>query len=392
MDFSKKLIEEYDIKANKTLALICRISAFFILAIMLLNAVGVFQIMWVIYPVLSAFFAILFLPTLFYNVLNKHDRYLRYICITAIAITTGVIYTVLNYHVIMMFVFPVLIAALYVDKKIMIYTIIIGIPVMIVSHVFAFIFNQAYTIVRDEPATTWKGLFVFGLIPRLIEYGVFSVIGYAITVRFTNFVESLKAKNNESFYESEKIIKSISMLADHDSQETGDHVRRVAQLAEIMCKHLGLTEEETWIICTASMMHDIGKTTVDKKLLEKPGSLTKEEFETMKTHTTNGYIMLKDNESEVMRTAALIAYQHHEHYDGTGYPNGTKGDEISYNARMLAICDVYDAIVSERCYKPAKDPQEAIDYISSQKGKHFDPTMVDVFLEHIEEIKAVYKK
>lgn len=390
MDFSKKLIEEHDIKANKTLALFCRISAFFILAIMFLNAIGVFIIMWVIYPVLGTFFVILFLPTLFYDILNIHTRILRYVCITAIVITTGVLYSFLDYHVIMMFVFPVLVAALYLDKKIMIYTIIIGFPVMIGSHVLAYVLNQAFNFVTDEPATTWMGLFVFGLIPRLFEYTAFSIIGYAISNHFNNLVESLKKKNNETYFENEKIIKSLSTLADHDSHETGDHIKRVSLTTAIMCKHLGMTEEETWIVSTAAMMHDIGKMTIEKKVLEKEGPLTDEEYEIVKTHTTNGYIMLKDNESEIMRTASLIAYQHHESYDGEGYPNGCKNDEISLNARIVSICDVYDAIVSKRCYKPAKDPQEAIDFLIEEKGKKFDPKLVDIFIEHIEEIKEIY--
>lgn len=390
MDFSRKLIEEYEIKANKTLALICRLSAVFLLAIMLLNAIGIFKIMWIIYPVLSAFFVILLLPTLFYDILNKHDRYLRYVCITAIVVTTGVLYSVLDYHVVMMFVFPVLIAALYVDRKIMVYTIIIGFPVMVVSHVMAFVINQAYNIVADEPATTWKGLFVYGLIPRFLEYTVFSIIGYAISHRFNNLVGSLKNKNNETYFESEKIVKSLATIADHDSHENGDHIKRVSMVTSIMCRSLGMSEGETWVVSTASMMHDFGKISVDKKVLEKEGPLSDEEYEIVKTHTVSGYEMLKNNESEIMRTASLIAYQHHEAFDGTGYPNGCKGEEISLSARIVSICDVYDAIVSKRCYKPAKEPQEAIDFLIQERGKKFDPRLVDVFIDNIEEIKGVY--
>ena len=142
----------------------------------------------------------------------------------------------------------------------------------------------------------------------------------------------------------------------------------------------------------AAPMHDIGKVAVSDHILLKPGRYTDEEFEAMKLHTLHGYRILDDSASPLVRLAATIALSHHEKFDGTGYPNGLHGDDIPIVARVVAVADVFDALVSERPYKRAWAVTEGIDFLKSQRGKHFDPKCVDAFLADQTKIDGIYSE
>ena len=136
-------------------------------------------------------------------------------------------------------------------------------------------------------------------------------------------------------------------------------------------------------------MHDIGKIGIKDDILLKPGKLTPEEFMIMKEHTLIGYEILKDSPSKFLKMGAVIALGHHEKFDGSGYPHGRKGDEIPKVARIVAVADVYDALVSERPYKHAWSIQTALDYMTKQRGIHFDPECFDAFKKQIDTILKI---
>ena len=130
-------------------------------------------------------------------------------------------------------------------------------------------------------------------------------------------------------------------------------------------------------------MHDIGKVAIPDAVLKKPGKLTDEEYEIMKTHTTIGYNLLRGSNRELLRTAAHIAHEHHEKWDGTGYPRGLKGEEIHLYGRITAVADVFDALGSDRVYKKAWELERIINLFREERGRHFDPKLVDVFMEQL---------
>jgi putative two-component system response regulator len=132
-------------------------------------------------------------------------------------------------------------------------------------------------------------------------------------------------------------------------------------------------------------MHDIGKIAIDRDILCKPSSLTKEEFEVMKTHTELAHKLLKNSDRKIIQSADIIAMQHHEKYDGSGYPKGLKGDDIHIYGRIVAIADVFDALTHRRVYKDSWTPADAAAYIEKNSGNHFDPALVQIFSDHIEE-------
>ncbi len=173
------------------------------------------------------------------------------------------------------------------------------------------------------------------------------------------------------------------------SKETGNHVKRVAKLSRLIGEKVGLSEHDLEMLEAASPMHDVGKIGVPESILHKLGELTDEEFEIIKTHTDIGKDLLGSSDRELLRTAGIIAYQHHERWDGSGYPNGLKGEEINTLARITMLADIYDALSSDRSYKMAWSEERVLNYLASERGRYFDPYLVDVFQENLNEARAI---
>jgi len=189
-----------------------------------------------------------------------------------------------------------------------------------------------------------------------------------------------------------KIIHKLASAAEFKDQETSKHTKRVGLYSALLGAHYGLGEEEVRKLELTAPMHDTGKIGIPDRIMLKPEKLDDEEFHTMKEHSTIGYELLFDAEDEYLQTAALISYEHHEKYNGKGYPKGKKAEEISIYGRIVAIADVFDALVSERPYKHAWSFETALAYLQSERGEHFDPTLIDIFVENIETIRAIYEE
>lgn len=175
-------------------------------------------------------------------------------------------------------------------------------------------------------------------------------------------------------------------------EETGAHIRRIGLYSAEMARALGWSQFAIEDICAAAPMHDLGKIGIPDSILKKPGKLTDEEFEVMKTHPAIGAEILGDSEIEMIKMASEIAGSHHENWDGTGYPNGQKGDEIPIAARIVAIVDVYDALVHSRAYKPAFSEPEALKMMGSLAGTKFDPELYELFLESLPAMRDIRKQ
>jgi len=195
---------------------------------------------------------------------------------------------------------------------------------------------------------------------------------------------------NEDIVSTQKeIIFRLGALAESRSKETGLHVRRVAKYSELLALYYGLSQEESDIVKTASPMHDIGKIAIPDAILNKPARFTQEEFEIMKTHAQLGYDMLKDSNKEILKAAAIIAHEHQEKYDGSGYPRGLRGKDIHIYGRITAIADVFDALGSERVYKKAWKDEHIFKLFKNESGKHFDPLLVQLFFDNLDEFLKI---
>jgi len=201
----------------------------------------------------------------------------------------------------------------------------------------------------------------------------------------------LRAKNAELEYLNSEIESTLreTMIAIGEveevrSKDVKNHTRRVALLSATIARDYGLSDNDVKLIELTSPLHDIGKIGISDEILLKPGKLTDEEYETMKTHATLGYNILAHSDRLALKTAAQIAYGHHERYDGKGYPQGLKGDDIPIFARIVAIVDVLDALLCSRVYKDAWSTENVLDHVIKEKGKHFDPKLVDIVENNFE--------
>lgn len=389
MNFTDQLIRDFDHDADHRMAGICRILVILMMLVMILNMCHVFKITNAFYPAVLIAMGILTIPTILYDIMHiQRSRIARYFVLTLMVLMSGLLYAILSYHVIIMLIFPIVVACIYCDRGSVLYTSILNVPVMIVSHLIAFHLK----IVPDEPLVTLRGVIVYGLIPRIIEMIAFSVICLSVTGKLQRLITNLVEKNNELYDNQQTLISSLAELVEAQSHETGEHVKRVAAYTKILCHALGFSDEETWKVSVASMMHDVGKIIVPREILHKPGHLEDDEFEEVKKHVDYGYNLLQNSPGEIMQIAAQIASQHHERYDGKGYGHHLKKDEISLYARCVAIADVFDALVSKRCYKEAWTPEQAREEIVAQGGQQFDPKLTALFDSHFEEFLEVLEQ
>ncbi len=241
---------------------------------------------------------------------------------------------------------------------------------------------------------------VFYFSNKLGSYGIIYLPGCKELTEDNMSLMDLFSKNisiaydNVSLYQEidetqSEIIHTLGTIAEFRSKETSQHVNRVALYSEFLAQKMGLSEHESQLIRFASPMHDIGKVGIPDNILQKPGKLTEEEFTVMKTHSQIGYDMLKSSKRPILRAAAIIAHQHQEKFDGSGYPQGLKGEDIHIYGRITAVSDVFDALGSDRCYKKAWPLEDIVNLFREQQGKHFDPELTQIFLDHVDEFVAI---
>ena len=189
-----------------------------------------------------------------------------------------------------------------------------------------------------------------------------------------------------------EVVLTMGAIGESRSQETGNHVVRVAEYSKLLGLYSGIGQEEAELLKEASPMHDIGKIAIPDMILHKPGSLDAHEWKIMQTHAELGYEMLKHSQRPILKAAATVAIEHHEKWDGSGYPKGLKGEQIHIFGRITALADVFDALSADRCYKKAWKDEEIFDFFKREKGKHFDPNLVDIFFKHMNEFLAIREK
>lgn len=195
-------------------------------------------------------------------------------------------------------------------------------------------------------------------------------------------VEALQKEIEDT---QKEVIFTMGAIGESRSKETGNHVKRVAEYSKIIALYYGLDERDAEMLKQASPMHDIGKVAIADAVLNKPGRFNEEERKIMNTHAQLGYDMLKMSNRPLLKLAATVAYEHHEKYNGTGYPRGLKGEQISIYGRITALADVFDALGSDRVYKKAWSDEKIFELFKEERGEHFDAKLIDIFFEHKDE-------
>ncbi len=266
--------------------------------------------------------------------------------------------------------------------------------------------GKPHNIVRhsDMPKSTFKDLWQtilakkpwFGIVKNRTKNGGYYIVEATVNpilnhegeieefIAIRNDITNVTKLHEELEHTQEELIFRIGEIGEARSQENGIHVKRVAKYSQLLAKLYGLKEDDIRYLFAASPMHDIGKVSIPDNILNKPDKLTNEEWKTMKMHADIGYRLFRDSDKPLLKAAAIIAHEHHEKYDGSGYPRGLKGEKIHIYGRITALADVFDALGSDRCYKKAWNDEKIFALLKEERGRHFDPKLVDIFFKHLD--------
>ncbi len=213
-----------------------------------------------------------------------------------------------------------------------------------------------------------------------------------IQQRVDDGLTEIKNLNGEIEQTQKEVVFTMGAIGESRSKETGNHVKRVAEYSKLLALHYGLSPKEAEMLKQASPMHDIGKVAIPDAILNKPGRFDEDERAIMNTHSKLGYDMLKHSNRTLLKCAATVAYEHHERWDGKGYPRGLQGENIHIYGRITAVADVFDALGSDRCYKKAWDDEKIFQLFKEERAKQFDPTLIDIFFENLDKFLEIRDK
>jgi response regulator RpfG family c-di-GMP phosphodiesterase len=236
---------------------------------------------------------------------------------------------------------------------------------------------------------------VYQVTNKLTKEGIFTqrdVKNLSLVASYTAQALEAVLMNREMDEAQKEIIFKMGEIGEVRSKETGSHVKRVAEYAKLLAIKSGLSEEEAELIKVASPMHDIGKVAIADAILNKPGKLSKEEFLEVQAHANIGYHLLENSKRSILKAAAIIAKEHHERWDGKGYPEGLTGEGIHIYGRIVAVADVFDALATDRPYKQAWALEDILTHFKKERGKQFDPALIDVFLENLHGFLQIKKR
>ena len=212
------------------------------------------------------------------------------------------------------------------------------------------------------------------------------------TISLRKALEHMAEAQRTAYQAQLETVERLAILAEYKDKVTGRHIQRMSEYSAVLARGLNLPPAEVELILHASRMHDVGKIAVPEAILQKPAELDPQEWKVMRQHSAIGSRMLDNSSSHILQAGKVIAQHHHERWDGGGYPNGLSGGDIPLWGRICAVADVFDAVTSERPYKPAFPNEDALQLLRDGKGKHFDPRVIDVFFECLDDILKIQDK
>lgn len=395
-----KVLQKNEAEANLVAAKVMRITMYIFSLVYALNVAGIF----IIDPVSMniTFFTsaiLLFAPTFLNKVVSTGNRWLKYIYVIFSALFIFLAATVMTYHAIIAYIFPVLIAAIYFDKTLTLTATLVTCILTSFSQFIGFSINK----IPDANFHTLYEMVIFSILPKLMCLIAISNIIILLSKRTDRLLkEQIKNTHEIATLNNEMIIGFVTLVENRDIN-TGGHIVRTSRYVEILAKEMKrqglypdeLTDDFIENLKTAAPMHDIGKICIPDAILQKPGKLTPEEFEIMKSHSTKGGDILLTTFShigskEFRKMALEITYHHHEKWNGKGYPDGLSGTDIPLSARIMSIADVFDALSEDRCYRKAMPLDESFAIIKNGSGTDFEKDIVDIFMSLRPEIEKIH--
>lgn len=399
--------------------------------IWIMNLLGIFindtQLFWK-----AAIFigAIIIVVCIYFRIAGFSRPEGKYVLLTALILTINITYVYLTYHITLVLIFPLIFAALYRSKKVLFITYAINVVGVFISTPLSYNYGlcdanavltttstvadfiEKFPTLKPITETPVLNLELFYALPRcLIMIGVIPLLTHITVVidrQTKKLIESQETNlrlSREQQNTQQKIIFSLSSIIESRDEVTGEHIHNTSDYVSFLTEKLQqkgefkevLTPKYADLAIRAAPLHDVGKIKISDAILCKPGRLTPEEFEKVKLHTVFGKNIMAEiigdiQDSEYLDIATQMAYCHHERYDGTGYPQGLKGEDIPLCARIMAVADVLDALLSKRHYKEAYSLEKSKEIMSAEYGKQFDPVVLSALLDNWDEFVGLYTK
>jgi len=329
------------------------------------------------------------IPTIFVNIFHQENKaYMQHVIIISTVLVAVIMicdFSSLAYPLIL---FPILIAALYYNRTFVLYTaLLMSVGILSVPYVYRFIPDLLVIQSYEDIFQVMTNVAV----PLILVVIAMTFVAFFIVDRNSLMIEKyidsgITMRQNENY-----LIYAFSEISETKSKETGEHIKRVAEYMKVLGKASGFDDDYCEKLGSAAMMHDIGKLMIPEEILDKPSRLTDDEYQIMKNHVLYGEALLADCPGQIMRLAATMAKEHHERWDGKGYL-GMKGEEIAYVSRMIAVCDVFDALTADRSYKKGWLIEDAYDEIVKGSGKQFDPKVVRLFISNFDDFREIHAR
>ena len=329
------------------------------------------------------------IPTLLINVMKLDTKhYVMVFVVSCVSLIATVLVTVLGSHAYAIVLFPIIMATLYYNQTLVLFASLLMSAGIFASNAFAYKHRDIFT---GYPAKSMEEALLGYVVPQIFIVFALSVVAYFIVQRNAMMINSAVDIQSTMSENQKGLIFALSEISESKSKFTGEHIKRVAEYMRVLGRASNFDEEYVDMLATAAMAHDIGKLMISEDILEKSGKLTDEEYQIMKSHVLYGEALLERCPGELMKTACVLAKEHHEKWDGTGYL-GMKGEEIAYISRLISVCDVFDALTANRSYKKGWSLEDAHDEIVRQSGKSFDPAVVRLFIQNFDKFREIHSK
>lgn len=396
------ILLENEKQANKTVARVMGTTFAIFTIVYLLNVFGVFIIEdSIMIPAYVCSSVLLLLPMVLTYLLKMESKYVKYVNVCSSVLFVALVSVTLTYHVVVLYVYPIAIASLYFSKKLNVFATVLTVVGSSAGQLLAFYLPT----LRDDNFTDLYETIVWGIIPRAMILIAIAIIFTMLCGRTVALLGKLMGTTKELKQYHEEMVMGFATLVENKDGSTGGHIKRTTMYVKLLAEELlrrggyeeVLTKPYIKNLCMAAPMHDIGKIAIPDVILQKPGKLTAEEFEVIKSHAVSGGRIIEETfghlgDEAYTKMAYQVARYHHEKWNGKGYPEGLKGREIPLSARIMAIADVFDALSEKRCYREAMPLDKCFEIIFEGSGQDFDPVLTEIFLDIRDKVEEVHKQ
>ncbi|MCM1500343.1 MAG: HD-GYP domain-containing protein [Clostridium sp.] len=384
------LIRKNNLEVNKLAAKCLRITVLFLISLWLFTLSDYYSFdKYTTTIIFISCLLLLLIPSVLVNVIHLEKQWVKYYVILCTLAVVFLLSLFVAYDFVVLLILTLLIATLYCDRKLIVITTLVDCFCVLGTLLLRYYFIECDDLLKEYDSLT--SALIYGGFLRIVLILVATLFSYYIVDRNMVMLNKTIEANNDLVHSQEELIYAFAEISESKSKVTGEHIRRVSEYMKVLGRASGFTTDYVDKLAVAAMMHDIGKLMIPEEILDKPDRLTEEEYAIMKNHVLYGEALLAKCPGDIMQIAKTIALEHHEKWDGSGYL-GMKGEDISYISRLMAVCDVFDALTSQRYYKDGWSLEETYNEIVRLKGIHFDPDVVDLFVENFDEFKEILQK